>query len=70
MQETLKFNLGKSRDEIKVEARHIMNSNNFAQRKHSSYIMDGRTISIKVHSLYLLLQDTSALSHACIKQDK
>ena len=47
-----------------------MNSNNIAQRRHSSFIMDRRTISIKIHSLCLLLQVTFALSHACIEHDK
>ena len=37
---------------MKDETRH-MNFNNFAQRRHSSFIMNGRTINIKDHSLCL-----------------
>ena len=33
------INIGKSRD----EARHMINSNNIVQRRHSSFMMDGRT---------------------------
>ena len=50
------------------EARHMMNSNNFAQRRHSSSFLDGRSMSIKVYSLRLLLQVTFALNHARMHQ--
>ena len=56
--------------QIGDEARYMTNSKNIAQKRHSSFIMDGRTVSIKVHSLYLLLQVTFALSHVCIKHGK
>ena len=42
------FNLGKSRDEFKSEMKQ-----GTCQIRHSSFIMDERTISIKDHSLCL-----------------
>ena len=38
-------------------------------KNYTSFNMDERTVSIKVHSLCLLLQVTFALSHAGIKHD-
>ena len=65
------FNLGKSRDEFKSKMKQGSWWTPITLHKEdSSFIMDERTISIKGHSLCLLLQVTFALSHVCIEHDK
>ena len=53
---------------IKDESRQAMNSINFVQKKTHLIHYNGRTVSIKIHSLYLLPQVIFALNHVRMQQ--